>query len=73
MREYHINLLKKYEKETKPIIQHYASITGASNDALYWALTLELGQMHARMIINWCDKLLKTFDKEKPQSPTKSR
>jgi PadR family transcriptional regulator AphA len=73
MREYHTNLLKKYEKEAKPIIQHYASITGASDDARYWALTLEFGRMHARMIIDQCDKLLKTFPKEKPQGPTKRR
>ena len=73
MRGYHTNLLEKYEKEAKPIIQHYASISGASDDTRYWALTLEFGRMHARMIIDQCDKLLKTFPKEKPQGPPKRR
>jgi PadR family transcriptional regulator AphA len=73
MREYHTNLLEKYEKEAKPIIQHYASITSAFDDAQYWARTLEFGRMHAKMIIDQCDKLLKTIPKEKPRGLTKRR
>jgi DNA-binding PadR family transcriptional regulator len=73
MIEYHSNLLKKYKKEVKPVIQHYASITGASDDARYWAFTLEFGRMHAEMVTKWCDKLLKTINSEKASGPTKKR
>ena len=71
MAEYHSNLLKKYEKEVKPVIQRYASITGASNDARYWALTLEFGRMHARMTVDQCDNLLEALGKGKPLIPAK--
>jgi len=60
IKEYHTNLVKKYEKEVKPIIQHYASATDSSGDARYWALTLEFGRMHAKMVAEWCQRLLKT-------------
>ncbi len=64
MVEFHSNLLKKYEKEVKPVIQQYASITGAFDEARYWALTLEFGRMHASMIIDQCHKLLKTLNRK---------
>jgi len=73
MIEYHSNLLKKYEKEVEPVIQRYASITGASDDARYWAFTLEFGRMHAEMVTKWCDKLLKALHREKASSPAKKR
>ena len=65
MSEYHTHLLQKYEKEVKPVIQHYASTTGAFNDARYWAFTLEFGQMYAKMVAEWSDKLLKALHREK--------
>jgi PadR family transcriptional regulator AphA len=71
IKEYHARLLRKYEKEVEPVIQRYASLTGASQDARYWAFTLEFGQMHAKMIIDWCDQLLKTFGKKKAPNPNK--
>ena len=71
IKEYHASLLKKYGKEVKPVIQRYASLTGASQDARYWGLTLEFGQMHVRMTIDWCDKLLKTLGMGKPRNPDK--
>jgi len=61
MAEYHSNLLKKYEEEVKPVIQRYTSITGAPNDARYWAFTLEFGRMHSEMVTKWSDRLLKTL------------
>jgi PadR family transcriptional regulator AphA len=73
MSEYHANLVKKYEKEVKPVIQSYAALTGASDDARYWALTLEFGRMHAKMVTEWCDRLLKTFNKEMAPRITKRR
>ncbi len=71
IKEYHTQLLGKYEKEVKPAIQRYASMTGAPNDARYWALTLEFGRMHGQMTIDWCDKLLETLGKRKPLNPNK--
>ena len=68
MSEYHNHLLKKYEREVKPVIQRYASITGASDDARYWAFTLEFGEMHAKMVTEWSEKLLKALNMEKASS-----
>jgi len=71
IKEYHTSLVKQYEKEVKPIIQRYASIIGASNDARYWALTLEFGRMHAKMVAEWCQRLLKTSNEETVPGITK--
>jgi len=68
MSEYHNHLLKKYEKEVEPVIQRYASTTGAFNDARYWAFTLEFGEMHAKMVTEWSEKLLKALNMEKASS-----
>ena len=68
MSEYYTHLLKKYEQEVKPVIQRYASLTGASDDARYWAFTLEFGRMHAEMVTEWCNKLLKAVNREKSSS-----
>ncbi len=71
--EYHHRLLRKYEEEVKPVIQHHASMAHAPQDARYWGLTLEFGQMHARMTIDWCDKSLRTLGKGMPLNPDKKR
>jgi PadR family transcriptional regulator AphA len=66
-REYHAGLLKKYEKEAEPAIEQYAPLTGASEDAYYWKLTLDFGRRRAQMIIDWCDQILRTLDRRKRQ------
>jgi PadR family transcriptional regulator AphA len=57
-RQYHANLLKKYEEETVPLVDHYATQTGASKDVPYWTLTLEFGRRQAQMVVDWCDAAL---------------
>jgi PadR family transcriptional regulator, regulatory protein AphA len=64
-REYHAGLLMKFDEEITPIIDQYAKMTGAIEDARYWSLTLDFGRRHAEMVINWCDQILKTIDQPK--------
>jgi PadR family transcriptional regulator, regulatory protein AphA len=57
-REYHSNLLRRYEEEIVPLVNHYATKTGASKDVPYWTLTLEFGRRQAKMVVDWCDAAL---------------
>ncbi len=67
--EYHADLIKRYEKEIIPLVQHYATATGASRDASYWDLTLDYGRRHARMVLDWCDTALRQIkDKGREKS-----
>jgi PadR family transcriptional regulator, regulatory protein AphA len=67
-RDYHFDLVTRYEKEVAPIIQQYAARTGAAKDAAYWMLTLEFGRRQAKMILDWCDFALEQVQKEKRSS-----
>lgn len=60
-REYHANLLKRYEDEIVPVIKHYATVPGAFKDVPYWTLTLEYGRRQAKMVVDWCDAALATL------------
>lgn len=62
-RDYHAGLLEKYETEVMPIIEHYAALSGATDDAFYWKLTLDYGKRQARMTVEWCDEVLKQLDR----------
>ena len=57
-RDYHANLLKRYEEEIVPLVDRYAARTGASKDAPYWTLTLDFGRRQARMVLDWCESVL---------------
>lgn len=78
-REYHANLLQRYEKEVPSVIKQYAHATGAFKDALYWRLTLDYGRKVDRMVLEWCDKALKQIkekgkkesSRKEPVSPSK--
>lgn len=63
-REYHVGLLQKFEKEVQPVIEH-STRGDSSKDPYYWALTLDFGKRHARMVIDWCDQALKDLEKGK--------
>lgn len=56
--EHYTNLLRQYEEEIPPVIQRYATLTGATGDARYWALTLDFGRRYARLVIEWCEAAL---------------
>ncbi|HXX34505.1 MAG TPA: PadR family transcriptional regulator [Thermodesulfobacteriota bacterium] len=76
-REYHANLLQRYEKEVPSVIKRYAHATGAFKDALYWTLTLNYGRKVDRTVLEWCDEALKQTEdqgtkessRKKPASP----
>jgi DNA-binding PadR family transcriptional regulator len=71
-REDHANLLQRYEKEVPSVIKQYAHATGAFKDTLYWSLTLDYGRKVDRMVLDWCDEVLKRIKKkEKKERPQK--
>jgi DNA-binding PadR family transcriptional regulator len=71
-REDHANLLQRYEKEVPSVIKQYAHATGAFKDTLYWSLTLDYGRKVDRMVLDWCDEVLKRIkEKEKKERPQK--
>lgn len=71
-RESHAAMIDRYEKEIVPVVEHYKNITGAVEDARYWALTLDFGMRQARMVVDWCDAALKALDsQENGGSPDK--
>jgi hypothetical protein len=72
LRQHHVSLLKRYEKDVFSVIEHYADATGAFRDARYWALTLDFGRRHARMVLNWCDEAIRQIkDRGKEKSSQK--
>lgn len=71
--EYHASLLEGLEKEVARSIEHYATLKGVSEDTQYWAMALEFGKMHTRMVVDWCDKLLATLNHEEPAKSPQDR
>jgi len=70
--EHHENLLKRYEEEVPSVIQKCVLDTGAVDDAPYWALTLDYGKRMDRMVLEWCDEVLKRIkDKGRKDSGQK--
>jgi DNA-binding PadR family transcriptional regulator len=65
LQKYHVNLLERYEKEIIPVIERYAEVTGAYQDARYWNLTLDFGRRRSRMIRDWCKAALSSLDQPK--------
>ncbi len=63
LRDYHVSLLKRYEKEIPPVIEKYSHKTGAKNDRYFWTLTLDYGRRQSQMAIDWCDEVLKTIER----------
>jgi PadR family transcriptional regulator, regulatory protein AphA len=61
-REFHAEVLQKFDREVPPIIQQYASKAGGARDPYYWGLTLDFGRRHARMVVEWCDQSLKDLE-----------
>ncbi len=57
-REYYAGLLRRYEEEIRPIIDHSAKLAGVEEDARYWNFTLDFGRRHAKMVVDWCDEIL---------------
>jgi DNA-binding PadR family transcriptional regulator len=66
-REYYLDMLRKYEKEVQPIVKQHSAKAGESSDSDYWALTLDFGQRHARMVVEWCDQALKDLEASRGQ------
>ena len=62
-RDYHVKLLKTYEERVVPVIDRYAELTGAVDDALYWTFALDFGRRHAQMNIEWCEATLKALSR----------
>ncbi len=58
-RQYHAHLLERYEKEIPSVIKQYANVTHALKDVPYWAFTLDYGKRNDRMVLEWCDEVLR--------------
>jgi PadR family transcriptional regulator AphA len=67
LQKYHANLLERYEKEIIPVIERYAEVTGAYQDARYWNLTLDFGRRRSRMVRDWCKAALSSLDQPKKE------
>jgi len=68
-RQYHAHLLERYEKEIPSVIKQYANVTHAFKDAPYWAFTLDYGKRIDRMVLEWCDEVLRKIgEKGKKES-----
>ena len=65
LQKYHATLLQRYEKEIIPVIERYAEVTGAYQDARYWNLTLDFGRRRAKMVRDWCQAALSSLDQPK--------
>jgi hypothetical protein len=62
-------LLERYEKEIPSVIKQYANVTHAFKDAPYWAFTLDYGKRIDRMVLEWCDEVLRQIgEKGKKES-----
>ena len=61
-RQYHALLLERYEKEIPSVIKQYANATLAFKDAPYWAFTLDYGKRIDRMVLEWCDEVLRQIE-----------
>jgi DNA-binding PadR family transcriptional regulator len=72
-RQYHAHLLERYEKEIPSVIKQYANVTHAFKDAPYWAFTLDYGKRIDRMVLGWCDEVLRQIEdkRKKSSSPLK--
>ena len=66
-RDYHVNLLSMYETQVVPVIDQYARLTGASEDARYWSFALDYGRRFAKTNIEWCDATLEALACSKPR------
>lgn len=64
-RTHYLGLLKNYEEEALPTIRHFSTLPGPSREAYYWGLTLDFGKRQARMVVDWCDQVLKDLEKGK--------
>jgi DNA-binding PadR family transcriptional regulator len=73
-REYHANLLQRYEEEVPSVIKRYANATGAFGDAPYWTLTLDYGRKVDRVVLEWCNEALRQIEDKsgKDARPKKS-
>jgi PadR family transcriptional regulator, regulatory protein AphA len=69
-RDYHVKLLKTYEERVVPVIDRYAELTGAVDDARYWTFALDFGRRHAQMNIEWCDATLKALSHMRARGST---
>ena len=61
-REFHANLLQRYEEEVPSVIQRYANATGAFGDTPYWMLTLDYGRKVDRVVLEWCNEALRQIE-----------
>jgi DNA-binding PadR family transcriptional regulator len=59
----HAELLQVYEVQMAPIIDEYARMTEAFEDARYWTFTLDFGRRYAQMNIEWCEATLKALSR----------
>ena len=62
-RDKHAELLKLHEDRVAPIIDEYARMTDAFEDAHYWTFALDFGRRHAQMNIEWCEATLKALSR----------
>jgi PadR family transcriptional regulator, regulatory protein AphA len=59
--EYHKKLSEQYDTKTVSSIEHYAEACSSPGDEAFWKLTLNFGQRHSNMVVDWCDHAIKTI------------
>ncbi len=59
-RDFHAGMVARLDKEIDPVIARYSKLIGTPKDAYHWKLTLDFGKRHAQMVIDWCERILKT-------------
>lgn len=72
-RDYHVKLLKTYEERVVPVIDRYAELTGAVDDARYWTFTLDFGRRYAQMNVEWCEATLKALSHVRAPGSTSAK
>jgi DNA-binding PadR family transcriptional regulator len=65
--EFHRGLLARYKGVEREIREAHASHPGLP----YWLMTLDYGQRHSQMVVDWCDATLRKL--ERPEQNGKQR
>jgi len=54
----HRKQLKRYEGETRRVIEDIVEATGLTREGTMWELVRELGEAHERAYVNWLERAI---------------
>jgi len=61
-REYHQDLLNRYEKEVAVGLKKESTRKGFAGEAYFWEMTLDFGSCFSRTVVDWCDRVIKRLE-----------